>query len=83
MVTKIHRKLPRWVPVVAGAAAVAAVVLVLASLPRCSPTGSGYSASGRGSYADRPENRHQCAQPSSAATHCRPPEDPGRELGGG
>ena len=34
MVTKIHRKLPRWVPVVAGAAAVAAVVLVLASLPR-------------------------------------------------
>lgn len=34
MVTKIHRKLPRWVPVVAGAAAVAAVVLVLALLPR-------------------------------------------------
>ncbi len=34
MVTKIHRKLPRWVPVVAGAAAVAVVVLVLASLPR-------------------------------------------------
>ena len=34
MVTKMHRKLPRWVPVVAGAAAVAAVVLVLASLPR-------------------------------------------------
>jgi hypothetical protein len=34
MVTKIHRKLPRWVPVVAGAAAVAAVVLVLALQPR-------------------------------------------------
>ncbi len=33
-VTKTHRKLPRWVPVVAGAAAVAAVVLVLALLPR-------------------------------------------------
>ena len=33
-VAKIHRKLPRWVPVVAGAAAVAAVVLVLALLPR-------------------------------------------------
>src|SRR5271157_4415589 len=34
MVTKIHRKLPRWVPVVAGAAAVAVVVLVLVSVPR-------------------------------------------------
>jgi anti-sigma factor RsiW len=34
MVTKIHRKLARWVPVVAGAAAAAAVVLVLVSLPR-------------------------------------------------
>ncbi len=34
-VAKIHGKLPRWVvPVVAGAAAVAAVVLVLALLPR-------------------------------------------------
>jgi hypothetical protein len=34
MVTKIHRSLPRWVPVVAGAAAVAAVVLVMALQPR-------------------------------------------------
>ena len=34
MVAKIHGKLPRWVPVVAGAAAVAVVLLVMASLPR-------------------------------------------------
>jgi hypothetical protein len=33
-VAKIHGKLPRWVPVVAGAAAVAVVVLVMASPPR-------------------------------------------------
>jgi len=33
-VTTIHRKLPRWVHVVTGAAAVAAVVLWLALLPR-------------------------------------------------
>ena len=83
MVTKIHRKLPRWVPVVAGAAAVAAVVAGAGVAAALSPTGSGYSASGRGSYADRPENWDQCAQPSSAATHCRPQENPDRDLGGG
>jgi len=34
MVTRIHRNLPRWVPVVGGAAAVAVVLLLMALPPR-------------------------------------------------
>ena len=62
---KPHRKLPRWVPVVAATAAAAAIVL-LALLPRSAKPVPGSSS------------RQRCVQPPIALGTCYQPLKPGQ-----